>query len=147
MYSDAIAKSTIQQKPELCANGRSNSQQCANNAPTMLCSVASVLQCVQTDVTTPKNTQHNATGYANGRNMWHPTVLGVVGQQCYGALDIRLALKKVILRKNRLFAWLPWLLNIYQFCQFSWNKVNEWLRREKNGEVKRNFLASSSWSE
>ena len=40
-----------------------------NNAPTMLCSVASVLQCVQTDVTTPNNTQHDATGYANGRNM------------------------------------------------------------------------------
>ena len=33
---------------------------------------------------------------------------------------------------------------VYIFCQFSWNKVNEWLRREKNGEVKRNFPASSS---
>ena len=24
-----------------------------------------------------------ATGCANGRNMQHPTMLGVVGQQCY----------------------------------------------------------------
>ena len=37
--------------------------------------------------------QHeHATGRANGRNMWHPTMLGVVGQQCvrlHGAIWVR----------------------------------------------------------
>ena len=37
------------------------------------------------------NIQQHATGYANGRNMYHPTMLGVVGQQCcvrlHGALE------------------------------------------------------------
>ena len=37
------------------------------------------------------NIQQHATGCANGRNMYHPTMLGVVGQQCcvrlHGALE------------------------------------------------------------
>ena len=37
------------------------------------------------------NIQQHATGYANGRSMYHPTMLGVVGQQCcvrlHGALE------------------------------------------------------------
>ena len=60
--------------------------------------------CVQTDATTPSivaptttllgfdrfqtlrnNTQQHPTGCANGRNMKHPTMLGVVGQQCSSA--------------------------------------------------------------
>ena len=32
--------------------------------------------------TTPNYTQQYATGCANGRNMQHPTMLGVVDQQC-----------------------------------------------------------------
>ena len=36
------------------------------------------------------NIQQHATECANGRNIWHPTMLGVVGQQCrvrlHGAL-------------------------------------------------------------
>jgi len=39
---------------------------------------------------TPNNTYQHATGCANGRNMQHPTILGVFGQQCrvrlHGAL-------------------------------------------------------------
>ena len=31
--------------------------------------------------TTPNNTQQHATECADGRNMWHPAMLGVVGQQ------------------------------------------------------------------
>ena len=38
------------------------------------------------------NIQQHATGCANGRNMQHATVLGVVGQQCcvrlHAALDV-----------------------------------------------------------
>ena len=66
VYSDAIVKSTIQQKPKLCAIGRYNSQQCANNV--VFCCVR-VAACANGIVTTPNNTQHNATGYANGGNM------------------------------------------------------------------------------
>ena len=65
VYSDAIVKSTIQQKLRYVQTDAITT----NNASTMLCSVASVLQCVQRDETTPNNTQHNATGYANGRNV------------------------------------------------------------------------------
>ena len=43
-------------------------------------------------VTTPKDTQQHATECENGRNMYHPTVLGVVGQQCSVRLHIALQL-------------------------------------------------------
>ena len=32
--------------------------------------------------TLSNNSQQHAIGWANGRNMWHPTMLGVVSQQC-----------------------------------------------------------------
>ena len=37
---------------------------------------------------TLRNIQQYATGCANGRNMKHPTMLGVVGQQCCVRLQV-----------------------------------------------------------
>ena len=46
---------------------------------------------VQTYATTPNYMRQHSTGCANGYHMYNPTMLGVVGQQCYiclyGALD------------------------------------------------------------
>ena len=42
--------------------------------------------------TTPNDTQQHATECENRRNTYHPTVLGVVGQQCCVRLHIALQL-------------------------------------------------------
>ena len=77
----------------LPANRRKNSQHCwellAHNVASVLRSFKS-LTGFKLSATTPNNMQQDVTGYANGRNMQHPTMLGVVGQQCcvrlHGAL-------------------------------------------------------------
>ena len=54
------------------------------------CCWLKILTGLELSATTPNNTQQDVTGYANGRKMQHPTMLGVVGQQCcvrlHGAL-------------------------------------------------------------
>ena len=55
------------------ANGRNNSQYCcANNV--------ACFRGVQTDATTPNNTQQHETGCASGRNVKNPTMLRTIAQ-------------------------------------------------------------------
>ena len=58
---------------KLCANGHNNFQHCWSNDVGICC--VRVCSSAQTDATTPNNSQQHATGCANRRNIWHPTML------------------------------------------------------------------------
>ena len=83
------ARERPQQRWRSCVNGSNIVALRFGNHGTKECWLK-ILTGLELSATTPNNTQQDVTGYANGRNMQHPTMLGVVGQQCcvrlHGAL-------------------------------------------------------------
>jgi len=77
------------------------------------------------------NTQQHPTRCANGRNMYHPTMLGVVGQQCcvrlHGALgalqsnDAMTAKTKVNLLSSSLHRDYSYPFTLSKVCEPLWS--------------------------
>ena len=90
--------------------GSNNSQHFwANNVGSCCVRVGSGLQ---TDATTTNNTQQDATRCANGRSMWHPTMLGVVGQLCFVRLHGALLSSKLCPYECRVELVICWWLSL-----------------------------------
>ena len=70
--------------------------------------------------TTRNNIQQHATGCANGRNMWHPTMVGIVGQQCcvrlHRALRCYLFLMQIFSSEVQAYAKAPFRDSLLPSC-------------------------------